>query len=343
MYDLRNNPFLVLTDLPAAAALSSPSSKMCDEKYRKRGPWSREEDRWLSLLVREKGQNSWVTISETIGQRTAKQCRERWHQNLKPTLNHLPISKDEGEFIERCVMEQGQRWADIARRMPGRSDNSIKNWWNGGMNRRKRLQERHRSADRSPVITNGMQYQLPLPQLSPDQRLVSHEAGTSLGSQARLLSSPTNVRRTLPPLRGSMPVQGYSGHRAQVGRPQDIMVPRPGAVMEGLTISPLGNPPSLIDDNGTTCSASPELAHPPAVQIPVVRRRSIAGDRNPRIASISDNFPRGRFPPPPPNPEYKHASLPNPSSLHQLAETAMSEGSQPSPRDTRMELSNLLG
>ena len=70
--------------------------------------------------------------------RSAKQCRERYHQNLKSTLNHDPISLQEGELIESLVNEIGKRWAEIARRLGNRSDNAVKNWWNGSMNRRKR-------------------------------------------------------------------------------------------------------------------------------------------------------------------------------------------------------------
>ncbi|RMZ85223.1 hypothetical protein DV738_g198, partial [Chaetothyriales sp. CBS 135597] len=70
--------------------------------------------------------------------RSPKQCRERYHQNLKPSLNHEPISNDEGELIEQLVQEIGKRWAEIARRLGNRSDNAVKNWWNGSMNRRRR-------------------------------------------------------------------------------------------------------------------------------------------------------------------------------------------------------------
>ena len=70
--------------------------------------------------------------------RSPKQCRERYHQNLKPTLNHEPISPEEGEIIEQLVQDMGKRWGEIARRLGNRSDNAVKNWWNGSMNRRKR-------------------------------------------------------------------------------------------------------------------------------------------------------------------------------------------------------------
>ncbi|KIW17048.1 hypothetical protein PV08_04239 [Exophiala spinifera] len=104
----------------------------------RRGPWLPEEDATLLRLVKTQGPNNWVRISQHMQHRSPKQCRERYHQNLKPSLNHEPISAQEGELIEELVGEMGKRWAEIARRLGNRSDNAVKNWWNGSMNRRKR-------------------------------------------------------------------------------------------------------------------------------------------------------------------------------------------------------------
>ncbi|KAL8376343.1 hypothetical protein RB595_007435 [Gaeumannomyces hyphopodioides] len=104
----------------------------------KRGPWSQAEDHQLMTLVSHQGALNWVRIAQFLGTRTPKQCRERYHQNLKPSLNHEPISPEEGAQIERMVHEMGKRWAEIARRLHNRSDNAVKNWWNGSQNRRKR-------------------------------------------------------------------------------------------------------------------------------------------------------------------------------------------------------------
>ncbi|SCO75812.1 related to regulator of conidiation rca-1 [Fusarium oxysporum] len=108
----------------------------------RRGPWSNAEDAYLMNLVQTHGPLNWVQIAQTLGSRTPKQCRERYHQNLKPTLNHDPITPEEGLQIERLVHEMGKRWAEIARSLHGRSDNTVKNWWNGSQNRRRRMDRR---------------------------------------------------------------------------------------------------------------------------------------------------------------------------------------------------------
>lgn len=100
-------------------------------------------------LVETHGPLNWVRIAQTLGSRTPKQCRERYHQNLKPSLNHEPITPEEGAQIERLVQEIGKKWAEIARRLHGRSDNAVKNWWNGSQNRRKRF-DRRRNASNVP-------------------------------------------------------------------------------------------------------------------------------------------------------------------------------------------------
>ncbi|KEY65785.1 hypothetical protein S7711_08723 [Stachybotrys chartarum IBT 7711] len=137
------------------STLQSPSTAPSSMRRHRRGPWTGWEDNTLMRLVNTLGFDhtlSWVTVSAQLGTRSAKQCRERYHQNLKPTLKHTPIEEWEAEIIIRMVRERGPRWAEIARMLNDRSDNAVKNWYNGMKNRQRRSVRRQASQTASTTV-----------------------------------------------------------------------------------------------------------------------------------------------------------------------------------------------
>lgn len=74
------------------------------EKSGKRRPWTCTEDQIIRKLVKENGTRQWALIAEklstehTIHGRSGKQCRERWHNHLSPTVSKNPWTCDE-EFL----------------------------------------------------------------------------------------------------------------------------------------------------------------------------------------------------------------------------------------------------
>ncbi|KAI5964665.1 uncharacterized protein KGF55_001734 [Candida pseudojiufengensis] len=141
-------------NLSTSMNLNSTSNPNSSNSNR-RGPWSPLEDKKLLELISLYGPTNWVRISNKLESRTPKQCRERYHQNLKPSLNRAPISPEEGELIEKLVAQYGKKWAEISRHLNGRSDNAIKNWWNGGANRRRRASLATSTSQNSIISENN--------------------------------------------------------------------------------------------------------------------------------------------------------------------------------------------
>ncbi|XP_072988144.1 transcription factor MYB4-like [Typha latifolia] len=102
-----------------------------------RGAWTAEEDHKLVEYVRVHGDKKWRTLPAKAGlNRCGKSCRLRWLNYLRPGIKRGNISEDEEDLIIRLHNLLGNRWSLIAGRLPGRTDNEIKNHWNTHLSKR---------------------------------------------------------------------------------------------------------------------------------------------------------------------------------------------------------------
>ncbi|KAJ4762978.1 R2R3 MYB transcription factor [Rhynchospora pubera] len=116
----------------------------CSKVGLNKGSWSSQEDQLLSNYIKTRGEGQWQTLPQRAGlKRCGKSCRLRWLNYLKPEIKRGNISHAEEELIIKLHKLLGNRWSLIAGRLPGRTDNEIKNYWNTNLSKRAKMENQN--------------------------------------------------------------------------------------------------------------------------------------------------------------------------------------------------------
>ncbi|GLJ17243.1 hypothetical protein SUGI_0298910 [Cryptomeria japonica] len=195
-----------------------------------RGAWQPEEDLLLKTYVEANGAGRWSTLASKAGlKRCGKSCRLRWMNYLRPNVKRGHITPDEADLIIRLHKLLGNRWSLIAARVPGRSDNDVKNFWNIHLSKKSGRKGVHLNTHKSKLKDTPSPNTNSIGDSTKDE--IDSKCSTNFNFQPdRLSMQRDSILGSAEPKMLQNPCKGESGGRNPC--PDESTKPRNGHVLQ---------------------------------------------------------------------------------------------------------------
>ncbi|GMY12848.1 transcription factor MYB57-like [Fagus crenata] len=172
---------------------------MPEQGWRK-GPWTPEEDKLLSEYVSLHGEGRWSSVARSSGlNRSGKSCRLRWVNYLRPGLKRGQLTPQEEGIIIELHAIWGNKWSTIARYLPGRTDNEIKNYWRTHFKKKEKSTQKQEKRKHQLQLQQQQQQEYDMKNvLSQAAETSSEKMSESEGRQQMVLTNPNSEEQCMP-------------------------------------------------------------------------------------------------------------------------------------------------
>ncbi len=113
------------------SSLDDVKTKSVKQSSKKK--WTDAENIQLSNYIKEYGKN-WKRIAEKIPGTTHQQCAYHWKVALNSEIKHGEWSQEEDEKLKQLVEQGGERWSEIAKQIPGRTNQQCRKHYHARLN-----------------------------------------------------------------------------------------------------------------------------------------------------------------------------------------------------------------
>ncbi|XP_076906528.1 transcription factor LAF1-like [Bidens hawaiensis] len=144
----------------------------------KKGLWSPDEDQRLRDYILNRGLVCWSSVPINAGlQRNGKSCRLRWINYLRPGLKRGMFTTHEEQTILTLHGTLGNKWSQMSRHLPGRSDNEIKNHWHSYLKKKivksNTSNEESSSVSSLKSVSSSLESSRHMENLSTDRKMIT--------------------------------------------------------------------------------------------------------------------------------------------------------------------------